>query len=167
MAPTKQKLLFITVGTTKFEKLIGTASSEPFLNAALDLGFTHIVYQTGSGSYKPATHPKLHLEYKNFFENFHHQIDKAHLIISHGGAGSCLEVLRKKKPLIVVVNEDLMENHQVELAEELKARGYLDYCNCNGLVDVFSEKKWMQLSVYPDAEKGLFGGYVDKCMGFA
>ena len=32
------------------------------------------------------------------------------------------------RPLLVVVNETLMGNHQVELAEELEGRGHLRWC---------------------------------------
>lgn len=45
----------------------------------------------------------------------------------HVGSGSIFETLRLSKPLIVVVNEDLMDNHQSELAEELAERKHL-YC---------------------------------------
>lgn len=40
------------------------------------------------------------------------------------GSGSIFETLHLGKPLIVVVNEDLMDNHQSELAEELARRNH-------------------------------------------
>lgn len=50
--------------------------------------------------------------------------------VSSVGAGSCLEALEKGKPLIVVINEKLMNNHQLELAKQLHKDGHVLYCNC-------------------------------------
>lgn len=47
------------------------------------------------------------------------------LIISHAGSGSILTGLKMGKPMIVVPNTKLMDNHQVELAEVLQREGYL------------------------------------------
>ena len=52
---------------------------------------------------------------------------EASLIISHAGAGTILEVLKMKKKLICVVNESLMHNHQVEIAEKLAEMNKLVY----------------------------------------
>lgn len=46
--------------------------------------------------------------------------------ISYGpGAGTIIEVLRMGKPLIVVPNPSLLDNHQEDLASELDKLGYL------------------------------------------
>ena len=50
--------------------------------------------------------------------------------VSPVGAGSCLETLEKGKPLIVVTNEKLMNNHQLELAKQLNRDGHVLCCNC-------------------------------------
>lgn len=41
------------------------------------------------------------------------------------GTGTVLDALRMSVPLIVVPNEDLLDNHQVELAEELAKQEYV------------------------------------------
>ena len=41
------------------------------------------------------------------------------------GSGSILDALRIAVPIIVVPNPELLDNHQVELAEELAAQGYV------------------------------------------
>jgi len=40
------------------------------------------------------------------------------------GAGTILEVMRMGVPLIVVPNPSLLDNHQLELAQELEIQGY-------------------------------------------
>ena len=46
-------------------------------------------------------------------------MESADLVISHAGAGTCLEVLRLGKPLVVIVNRSLLGNHQVWIAKSL------------------------------------------------
>ena len=43
------------------------------------------------------------------------------------GSGSILGALRINAPIIVVPNPHLLDNHQVELAEQLAKQGYVTY----------------------------------------
>ena len=52
------------------------------------------------------------------------------LFFLYPGSGSVLESLQASRPLIVVVNELLMGNHQIELASQLANDGYLYYATC-------------------------------------
>lgn len=45
--------------------------------------------------------------------------------LPNAGSGSILDALRIAVPLIVVPNPNLLDNHQVELAEELASQGYV------------------------------------------
>jgi beta-1,4-N-acetylglucosaminyltransferase len=78
-------------------------------------------------------------EIYRFKPSLEQDMNDAHLIISHAGAGSIMEGLSKcrdansnmsqneiaMKKLVVVINDRLMHNHQTELAEALEKRGYL------------------------------------------
>ncbi|KAI5966657.1 ALG13 [Candida theae] len=52
-------------------------------------------------------------------------IQQADIVISHAGTGSIIDTLRSQKKLIVVVNDQLMDNHQEEIADEFVK---LKYC---------------------------------------
>jgi beta-1,4-N-acetylglucosaminyltransferase len=47
-----------------------------------------------------------------------------------------MEVLAAGKPLVIVVNEDLMDNHQKELASQLYHDGHALYCTCRQVYDL-------------------------------
>ncbi|KAK8698122.1 hypothetical protein V6N13_114253 [Hibiscus sabdariffa] len=85
----------------------------------------------GRGSYLPTKSSgddgSLAVDYFTFSSSIADHLRSASLVISHAGSGSIFETLQLGKPLIVVVNEDLMDNHQSELAEELAERRHL-YC---------------------------------------
>lgn len=160
------KHVFVTVGTTKFEKLIQKVLNKDILNQLHSLGYTSIQLQTGNGKYKEVTHKYIDIKYNKYFENFEEEIEKADLVISHAGAGTCLQVLKKQTPLIVVINDDLMDNHQSELAGQLQKSGYLYYCNCDNLEETL-KNDLKRLKLYPEPAKNLFGTYVNNCMGFS
>ena len=47
------------------------------------------------------------------------------LMLLMAGSGSILDALRISVPIIVVPNPELLDNHQLELAEELARQGYV------------------------------------------
>uniref|UniRef100_A0A8B9S066 UDP-N-acetylglucosamine transferase subunit ALG13 n=1 Tax=Accipiter nisus TaxID=211598 RepID=A0A8B9S066_9AVES len=95
-------------------------------------GYQKLVLQVGRGELKPAVRgsPALAVEAFRFKDSLAEDLRRADLVISHAGAGSCLETLEEGKPLIVVTNEKLMNNHQLELAKQLHRDGHVLYCNC-------------------------------------
>lgn len=47
------------------------------------------------------------------------------LVVSHAGSGTILHALRVDVPLVVVPNSELLDNHQVELADALADQEYV------------------------------------------
>lgn len=125
-----KRMVFVTVGTTCFDALVRAVDTEQVKQKLYARGYTHLLIQMGRGTYNPTEYhgeDGLVVEYFSFSSSIADHLKSASLVISHAGSGSIFETLRLGKPLIVVVNEDLMDNHQIELAEELAERKHL-YC---------------------------------------
>ncbi|CAF4575020.1 unnamed protein product, partial [Rotaria magnacalcarata] len=60
------------------------------------------------------------IEYYQYKDSIENDIQQADIVISHAGAGTILQALEAHKPLLVVVNEKLMNNHQLEIANEME-----------------------------------------------
>ncbi|CAN6231616.1 unnamed protein product, partial [Urochloa humidicola] len=128
MAGRERRTVFVTVGTTCFDALVMAVDSPEVKKALLQQGYTDLLIQMGRGTYIPSKvsgDATLQVDYFTFSPSIADHMRTASLVISHAGSGSIFETLRLGKPLIVVVNEDLMDNHQSELAEELAERKHL------------------------------------------
>ncbi|KAL3923380.1 MAG: hypothetical protein SGILL_001689 [Bacillariaceae sp.] len=67
----------------------------------------------------------LNVEMYDFRSSLEDDMKRADFILSHAGAGTVMEALRMNKSLVVVINTDLMNNHQTELADAMDKRGHL------------------------------------------
>lgn len=82
------------------------------------------------------------------------------------GSGSIFETLRHGKPLIVVVNEDLMDNHQSELAEELAARKHLYCAHPQSLHQVIAGMDLESLLPYQPGDATPVAKLINRFLGF-
>jgi beta-1,4-N-acetylglucosaminyltransferase len=154
-----KKQVLVTVGTTKFEKLIKAIDQEDFYKLLDTHGFTDLIIQKGTGEYEPCIYQSMKFNTLNvtvgkLFPYFENIIIQSDYVISHGGAGIILESLKNKKKLIIAVNDLLMDNHQVELAEALEKDNYAFYCrdvgNITSDLKTMLESNDIKLSKYPD-----------------
>jgi UDP-N-acetylglucosamine transferase subunit ALG13 len=110
-------VIFVTVGTTDFDAL---AARMDEIAARLD---EEVVIQTGRGAYEPRYARRF-----RFAPSLDEYYRQARLVVSHGGLGTLIEVLRLGKPLIGVSNPDRFDLHQNDLLGELERGGYLLWC---------------------------------------
>ncbi|KAK2168976.1 hypothetical protein LSH36_13g26088 [Paralvinella palmiformis] len=163
------KQVFVTVGTTSFDELIETLSSKTICQLLKKNGFKKVIMQIGRGQFEPPTDVQcdVELQYYRYKNSIDADILNADLVISHAGAGSCLEVLSAKKPLIVVINEGLMDNHQTELAEKLYREGHILYGTCSDLASKLHHLDISRLRPFESGRPEKFASFLDKLMGIS
>ena len=134
----------VTVGTTLFDDLVVAALEPSFAAALRAQGIAAVRVQLGRGHVddEPSSDPDaawervLHGLRYSFFRlkpSIADDVAGAALVVSHAGAGSIFEALRAGRPLAVVINDSLADNHQQELAEAMASRGHCVQCLPKGL----------------------------------
>lgn len=78
-----------------------------------------------------------------------------------------MEALSLQKPLIVVVNDMLMDNHQTELARQLAKDGHLLYATHRDLYTTFEQLVTQELVKFEPGHPEHFGRALDTIMGFS
>tara|TARA_B110000093_G_C12923011_1_gene389977 strand:- start:492 stop:1004 length:513 start_codon:yes stop_codon:yes gene_type:complete len=130
--------VFVTVGSTSFESLIENIDNENVLSKLKSLGYAKIIYQIGSGKYMPSVTHILPVECFKYKPTISNIIRGAGLVICHAGVGTVMETLQAMRPIIVVPNPFLMDNHQCELAETLAIQGYVVKCTVETIISAVS-----------------------------
>lgn len=124
---TEEISLLVTVGSTSFPVLTDFITS-PATLATLrnDLHLSAVTVQHGThapvASSLPVGDVPLRLQTLSYAPSLHTLMRDATVVVSHAGSGTVLEAVDLCKPLIVVVNSALMDDHQTEIASAMARR---------------------------------------------
>ncbi|KAK9130084.1 hypothetical protein Sjap_010571 [Stephania japonica] len=140
-----KNVVFVTVGTTYFDALVRAVDSPEIKQQMLHKGYSDLLIQMGRGSYIPI---------------------EVTFLSCVAGSGSIFETLRLGKSLIVVVNEDLMDNHQSELAEELAEQKHLLCARPQTLHRTISNLNLESLIPHPPGDATPVMKLINKYLGF-
>ncbi|RMX85561.1 hypothetical protein D0867_15864 [Hortaea werneckii] len=193
------KTCFVTIGATaSFAALIRSALSSDTLSALSRQGYTDLVVQYGQDGKElfdaamqqvKTAASSSHVNITGF------DLDKAGLgkymrqakgggsrgaggqegvVVSHAGSGTILDALRTAVPIIVVPNPDLLDNHQVELAEALAEQDYVVHGKLEQLPKALQDaeqlrqrqKGWPPVNAGVQREAKGLKGILDEEMGF-
>lgn len=170
--------VFVTVGTTEFQALIDAVNTPAAARALRTLDCQRLTIQRGASRLSEAQLCANYADTGIATAVFDYQptiqahIAAADLVISHAGAGSCIEALKAGGDdhpitLLVVVNETLMGNHQLELAERLHRDGHIHYCGAGELVAMLGgDVRTAELRAYERGDVRMLVQEIDKIMNF-
>lgn len=85
-----------------------------------------------------------------YVDNFDQLIDECQILITHGGVGSIMSGLKKNKKVIVIPRlseyKEHVDNHQIEITNELAKEGYVYYMhrnqNINSVIEEVEQKEF-------------------------
>jgi UDP-N-acetylglucosamine transferase subunit ALG13 len=132
-------MIFVTVGTTDFDALV-----EHMDKLAPTLG-EKVVAQIGSGRYEPR-----HLcEWFRLAPSLTPYYERAQVVVSHGGLGTVMEVLRRGGRLVGLSNPDRFDHHQEDLLSYLDEHGNLIWCrSLDGLAEAIERAGRQAIAPY-------------------
>ncbi|KAL1410999.1 N-acetylglucosaminyldiphosphodolichol N-acetylglucosaminyltransferase catalytic subunit alg13 [Vanrija albida] len=175
--------LLVTVGSTRFQALTDAVLAPAALDALAAAGVTQLTVQLGSGSLPPHVtasadggewaHGTLRVTTLRYTADGAHMarlLAAADAVVSHAGAGTILQVLRLQPPtpLLVVPNAQLMDNHQQELADALRAGDYLEVAGVDDLIGGLQRLLGRPAAApFPAFEPARFRSILDETAGFA
>lgn len=126
-----------------------------------------VIVQAGYTKYKSNNMTIIDFMDKDEFE---HNIDSCSLLITHGGAGSILTGMKKKKKIIAVPRlckyKEHTNDHQLQIVNNLEDEGYI--LKCNNLKDldkvIKESKKFIPKEYNPNNKKmlNIIEEYIDK-----
>ena len=139
------KMIFVTLGSQKFQfnrllKKIDELVEEKIITEP-------VFAQIGYSDYKP-----LHYEYKEFLDRdeFSAQMDRAQLVITHGGTGAIIGAVKKEKKVIAVPRlakyGEHVDDHQRQIVKQFEELNLI--CPCNDIDQLDISLKTVQYTTY-------------------
>lgn len=117
--------MLATVGSTHFDPLINSLTTQEALAALNAAGVSDLVLQFGRGQpYLPSASmmsstASPRIESFAYTASLVPKLSRADIVVTHCGAGSVFEALRLRRHVVAVPNRTLMDDHQTELADAL------------------------------------------------
>ena len=158
-------MIFITVGSQKFQfNRLLKAVDELVANGEIA---EEVFAQSGVCDYVPA-----HYEYKPFLnrDEFESMMDKASIVITHGGTGAIISAIKDGKKVIAVPRlkkyGEHVDDHQLQLISEFTKSNFISSCeNLSELGKCLKELEKKEFAIYQsNTEKYLdcIIKYIDK-----
>ena len=128
-------MIFVTLGSQKFQ-------FDRLLQAVDELKTDEEIFaQIGYSNYEPQNY-----EYKKFLDRdeFENVMDKADIVITHGGTGAIIGAVKKGKKVIAVPRlkkyGEHVDDHQLQLVEQFKDLNLICACkNVDKLPDAMAQ----------------------------
>ncbi|MBL4932627.1 PssE/Cps14G family polysaccharide biosynthesis glycosyltransferase [Clostridium paridis] len=123
-------MIFISLGSQKFQ--FNRLLEEVDLLVEKGIIEDEVFAQIGYSDYKPKNY-----RYKEFLDRdeFNNSINKANIVITHGGTGAIISAVKKEKKVIAVARlkkyEEHVDDHQVEIVSQFNEMGLIE-----GIVDI-------------------------------
>ncbi|RWA05697.1 hypothetical protein EKO27_g9404 [Xylaria grammica] len=160
---------FVTIGATAgFRSLLQEVVTPKFLTTLKSLDFTDLVVQCGPDleyfeTIRPDHSQKSYgvkitsFSYAPDLKKYFAQASRGNdedggrdcgVIISHAGSGSIIGALEFDSKLVTVPNPELMDNHQLEIAEDMESKGFLVHGTLGSVaeavekIDTLTLRKW-------------------------
>jgi len=164
--------IFVTVGTTKFDELIQSLNNQEAYENLIQFGCQKLTLQIGMTDFVPSfllekqDEGEILIDIYSLKPSIKEDMEDATFVISHGGAGSILEALGMEKPTIVVVNDRLMDNHQMELASSLASNNHVFTSTPSNLLEAMTSLSVDQLVPFPNPDITFFPSIIDEIINF-
>lgn len=114
--------ILVTVGTTRFDKLIKQIRA---ISALPDMADNFFMCQKADGLSNSETHNFKEVNFIQSIENHYSEYD---LVISHAGAGSIFSLLDYEKKIIIAPNLDRLDKHQSDIARYMGDKQFALIC---------------------------------------